>query len=449
MNDLAVSAEHLTKWYRIGVRERMHDSLSQAVFDFVRSPIRNYRKYRSLYRFDDLFPDSGEGGGAVPKDVIWALRDVSFEVKRGEVLGIIGRNGAGKSTLLKVLSRITDPSRGRAVIRGRSACLLEVGTGFHPELTGRENIYLNGTILGMRKREIDAKLDEIVDFSGVERFIETPVKRYSSGMKVRLAFAVAAHLEPEILIIDEVLAVGDAAFQKKCLGKMERVAREGRTVLFVSHDMTAIQSLCSRCLLMHEGQIVADGSMASTMDAYLSSVQQLVTEQALGDRQDRQGGHEFRFLQIDFLDATSGVPAASLMSGQSIRARLVYRYNGEKPLDDVDVTISFWRPPGAFLFACASDAKGRLFRVAPGEGVINCSIPRLPLSGGRYSFNVFARSRGATLDYIQDAGVLEVEAGDFYGSGKIPTPDQQGVLVDFDWSHEASVLVVDGPHRDQ
>ena len=191
---------------------------------------------------------------APESDILWALRDVSFEVHEGEVVGIIGRNGAGKSTLLKILSRITEPTHGRAVIRGRVSSLLEVGTGFHPELTGRENIYMNGTILGMRKREIDRKFDEIVDFSGVEKFLDTPIKRYSSGMQVRLAFAVAAHLEPEILIIDEVLAVGDAEFQKKCLGKMQDVARGGRTVLFVSHNMAAVEALCSRGIWMRNGE---------------------------------------------------------------------------------------------------------------------------------------------------------------------------------------------------
>lgn len=439
MSDHAITVENLTKWYRIGVREKIHDSMTQAIFDFVRSPIRNYRKYRSLYRFDDLPPGLGKDDAELPEDMIWALKDVSFSVQRGEVLGIIGRNGAGKSTLLKILSRITEPSRGRAIIRGSTSSLLEVGTGFHPELTGRENVYLNGIILGMKKWEVDARFDEIVAFSGVERFIDTPVKRYSSGMTVRLAFAVAAHLEPEILIIDEVLAVGDAGFQKKCLGKMEHVAREGRTVLFVSHNMTAVQSLCGRCILLHEGQVAADGPVASTVGAYLSSVQQLVDEQPLEHRKDRQGGTDFRFLRVEFLDGESGRPVRSPVSGQTLIVRLGYRCNTDRPIDHVDVTITFWLPPGGFLFSCASDAVGRVFRVTPGEGTLECMIPQLPLNSGRYSYNIFARCQAATLDYVREAGILEVEAGDFYGTGKLPSPHQQGVFVDYDWADGGGV----------
>ncbi|MCA9422956.1 MAG: ABC transporter ATP-binding protein, partial [Nitrospira sp.] len=250
-NDLAIKVENISKCYRIGLKENMHDSLGASILHFLKNPLHNYRKYRSLYQFDDLRPDQGDNR----PDVIWALRDVSFELKKGEVVGIIGINGAGKSTLLKILSKITVPTSGSVTIRGRISSLLEVGTGFHPELTGRENVYLNGTILGMRKKEIERKFDEIVDFSGVEKFIDTPVKRYSSGMKVRLAFAVAAHLEPEILVIDEVLAVGDARFQKKCLDKMKDVGQQGRTVLFVSHILPAVTRLCRRTILLNGGRV--------------------------------------------------------------------------------------------------------------------------------------------------------------------------------------------------
>ncbi len=235
MSDIAIRVENLSKRYRIGLKEEMHDTFAASMMDFVRRPLENLRRLRRLSQFKE--------NGHEPEDIIWALKDVSFEVKRGEVVGLIGRNGAGKSTLLKILSNITYPTSGRVQMHGRVSSLLEVGTGFHPELTGRENIYLNGTILGMTKAEIDRKLDEILDFAGVEEFIDTPVKRYSSGMKVRLAFSVAAHLEPEILVVDEVLAVGDAEFQNKCLGKMGEVAKGGRTVLFVSHNMGAIRSL--------------------------------------------------------------------------------------------------------------------------------------------------------------------------------------------------------------
>jgi lipopolysaccharide transport system ATP-binding protein len=269
--DFAIKAENISKRYRIGMKDQIHDSISAAFLSFIKSPISNYRKYRSLYHFNDIDSDKFHGPTTNGSDIIWALRDASFEVKRGEVLGIIGRNGAGKSTLLKILCKITDPTGGYAEIRGRISSLLEVGTGFHSELTGRENIYLNATILGMKKVEVDQKFDEIVDFSGVEKFIDTPVKRYSSGMTVRLAFSVAAYLEPEILLIDEVLAVGDADFQKKCLKKMENIGQEGRTVLFVSHNMSAITRLCGRAILLDKGLVKEDGSSQQVVRSYLTS----------------------------------------------------------------------------------------------------------------------------------------------------------------------------------
>lgn len=266
-SNIAIKAEHLGKCYRIGLKDDMHDTFGASVWNFLKSPLGNYQKYRSLYNFDDIKPDQE----AAPSDVTWALRDISFEIKVGEIVGIIGVNGAGKSTLLKILSRITPPTIGKASLKGKVCSLLEVGTGFHQELTGRENVYMNGTILGMRKKEIDKKFEEIVEFSGVEKFIDTPVKRYSSGMRVRLAFAVAAHLEPEILLIDEVLAVGDARFQKKCLNKMQDVSRQGRTILFVSHNMPSITSLCPRTILLDAGGVLADGPSQDVVKAYLHS----------------------------------------------------------------------------------------------------------------------------------------------------------------------------------
>jgi lipopolysaccharide transport system ATP-binding protein len=265
MTDLAIKVENLSKLYRIGQREpyrTLRDTLTNA---FV-APFRGFRNLRSSIL---------DRPSAAESSSIWALKDISFEVKQGEVIGIIGRNGAGKSTLLKILSRITEPTEGYADIYGRVGSLLEVGTGFHPELTGRENIFLNGAILGMKKQEIDRKFDEIVAFAEVERFIDTPVKHYSSGMYLRLAFAVAAHLEPEILLVDEVLAVGDAAFQKKCLGMMEDVARRGRTVLFVSHNMQAIQQLCRTAMQLNGGKIVGLGDSASVVARYLNEAKQI------------------------------------------------------------------------------------------------------------------------------------------------------------------------------
>ena len=266
-NQKVINVENISKCYRIGLKENMHDTLAKTVFNVIRSPFKNYRKYRSLYKFDDLKLNPGNNGS----DIIWAIRNVSFEIKEGEIVGIIGLNGSGKSTLLKILSRITDPTDGRAEIFGKVSSLLEVGTGFHPELTGRENVYLNGSILGMKKKEIDQKFDEIVDFSGVEKFIDTPVKRYSSGMRVRLAFAVAAHLEPKIVLIDEVLAVGDIQFQKKCLNKMQDIGQQGRTVLFVSHNMQTVTRLCPRTILLNNGKVVADGPSPQIVSVYMNS----------------------------------------------------------------------------------------------------------------------------------------------------------------------------------
>ena len=267
----AIKIENINKIYRIGLKEKIHDSFGGALFDFFVSPIKNFKTYRSYYKFNSV-DLNGSNSGANGGDTVWAVRDVSFEVKEGEMIGLIGGNGAGKSTLLKILARITDPTSGYAEIRGRLSSLLEVGTGFHQELTGRENVYLNGTILGMKKREVDRKFDEIVDFSGIEKFIDTPVKRYSSGMTVRLAFSVAAFMEPEILLIDEVLAVGDAMFQKKCLGKMSEVSQQGRTVIFVSHNMAAIEKLCDRVILLESGRLKVDSDSQSAISQYIQGL---------------------------------------------------------------------------------------------------------------------------------------------------------------------------------
>ena len=260
--DTVIKIENVSKLYRIGGLNPAYKTLREAVGEAVLSPFRRRAN-----------------GAAKERDELWALKEVNIEVRQGELVGIVGRNGAGKSTLLKILSRITKPTRGRVTIHGRVGSLLEVGTGFHPDLTGRENVFLSGAILGMRKEEIERKFDEIVAFSEIDRFIETPVKHYSSGMYVRLAFSVAAHLEPEILMMDEVLAVGDAAFQQKCLDKMSDIRRDGRTILFVSHNMPAVVRLCRRAVLLHEGRVVADGPAQSVVNEYLSSSWKVRAEQ--------------------------------------------------------------------------------------------------------------------------------------------------------------------------
>jgi len=297
----ALSVERLSKRYRIGTRQERQDTLGGMAVDMVRRPLANLRSLRSLTKFAD-----GEAGD----DIIWALRDVSFEIKQGETVGIIGSNGAGKSTLLKILSRITQPTRGRALVNGRVSSLLEVGTGFHADLTGRENVYLNGAILGMSRKEIDRKFDDIVEFADVGKFIDTPVKRYSSGMGMRLAFSVAAHLEPEILMVDEVLAVGDIRFQKKCLTKMGEVAKAGRTVLYVAHNMPAISRLCQRAILMGGGRVVHDGPVHEVISTYLNSGlgTSAVREWPVLDR--APGGEIVRLCAVRVIDEDGEIPEA-------------------------------------------------------------------------------------------------------------------------------------------
>ena len=259
MRDSAIRVENLSKRYRINIAEDKPDTLGSAVISWLKTPFLNFKKLKSLTKIEN---DAD--------DVIWALKNISFEIKKGTILGVIGKNGAGKSSLLKILSQIINPTNGKCTINGRVASLLEVGTGFHPELTGRENVFLNGTFLGMKKIEIEKKFEEIVEFSGISKFIDTPVKRYSSGMRVRLAFAVAAHLEPEILLIDEVLAVGDSEFQNKCIGKMNEISKDNRTILFVSHNMSAIRSLCNKVLLLNNGELKSIGNTSDVLQEYLS-----------------------------------------------------------------------------------------------------------------------------------------------------------------------------------
>jgi lipopolysaccharide transport system ATP-binding protein len=430
----AIEVHNLGKRYRIGRLQERPDSLREMISQATLSP---FRRIASLV-----------GSGAsrrVPEDeIIWALKDISFSVEQGEVVGFIGRNGAGKSTLLKVLSRITQPTEGRARIRGRVGSLLEVGTGFHQELTGRENIYLNGAILGMRRTEIERKFDEIVAFSGVERFIDTPVKRYSSGMYLRLAFAVAAHLEPEILLVDEVLAVGDAEFQKKCLGKMGAIAGQGRTVLFVSHNMAAVQSLCSRAIMLSDGRVVADGPVVETVNTYIASVQDVIQNQPLATRTDRQGGDQFRFLNVEFLDAASGATVGTLMAGQDVVIKVDYDCRSEVPLQDVTVSIGIRTLQEKFLFSCQSNAVARQFDLAPGQGSLYCRVPRWPLGPGRYLYSAWAAAiANVELDFIKEAGYLDVEPGDYYGTGILPGANLQGVFVDYDWTAESPLPAVE------
>ena len=372
-------------------------------------------------------------GAAKPRsENFWALKDLSFTVQKGETVAVIGRNGAGKSTLLKLLSRITEPTTGRIRLRGRVSSLLEVGTGFHPELTGRENIYLNGNILGMSRKEIARKFDAIVEFSGVEQFVDTPVKRFSSGMQVRLAFAVAAHLEPEIMVVDEVLAVGDAAFQKKCLGKMRDVAAEGRTVLFVSHDLAAVEKLCSRAILLDRGRCQTDGPTSKTIAHYQNSLLQEASMD-LTVRKDRMGAGRLRFTNIQTLDENSK-ERSTFLSGKPLRIRMHYRAHDKKPLINCRVSLTFNSWGKTYFLASTELHTDECLTLAP-EGFIDCIVPQLPLSLGVYYLGPFIEVNGIIEDWLDSAATLRVEDGNFYGTGKdYPSGwDGKTVLVKHHW----------------
>lgn len=414
MSEVAIRVDGLSKQYHIGARQESYKMLREELTESFLAPFRRAGK---LLR--------GQATGAAELDeTIWALKDVSFEIRRGEVVGIIGRNGAGKSTLLKILSRITEPTEGFAEIRGRVGSLLEVGTGFHPELTGRENVYLNGAILGMKQTEINRKLDEIVAFAEVEKFLDTPVKHYSSGMYLRLAFSVAAHLEPEILLVDEVLAVGDAAFQKKCLGRMESVAREGRTVLFVSHNLTAIQNLCHRGIVFQEGKVGFSGSSKHAVDYYLHHVN--ANKRASGshivDLSDRlhRPGENLPLLERLELFTDGGKPLnGGLPIGASLQVRVYFRL--ENPTPSFEVGLGFDNLLEQRIFTAHSLFEpNRKHEVRVGKQVFVCEIPSLTLVPGEYKLAVGLKIANVDVDGVQDAIRFTIIESDYYGTGKPP-----------------------------
>jgi lipopolysaccharide transport system ATP-binding protein len=368
------------------------------------------------------------------KEEFWALSDISFDVMQGERIGIIGRNGAGKSTLLKVISRITEPTSGRIAIKGRVASLLEVGTGFHPELTGRENIFLNGAILGMHRAEIKSKFDEIVDFSGVEKFLDTPVKRYSSGMYVRLAFAVAAHMEPDILIIDEVLAVGDAEFQKKCLGKMQDVSMEGgRTVIFVSHNMAAIESLCQKVIILNGGKQIFTGPTKEGISTYLDNTSS-ISKVSLSDRKDRTGNGKVRFVDFRILD-DKGIYVDNMLSGDTYTFELVYKNFSNQLFKNVVVCLEIIDDRENRLLFLRNDFSSDNIDLNKDSGSIKCEISNLPLAVGTYHFVLYLSMNDVeTLDLIFNIGYTDVIGGDFFRTGSNGLPGQCKILTDASWT---------------
>lgn len=424
---LVIRVENVSKRYRLGVINR------RMLYQDLQS---RWARWRGL---EDPNTPIQEKRPSDPNahDEFWALRDVSFDVREGDVVGIIGRNGSGKSTLLKILSRITAPTAGSVSLKGRLACLLEVGTGFHHELTGRENIYLNGAILGMTRAEITRKFDEIVDFAGVEKFIDTPVKRYSSGMTVRLAFAVAANLEPEILIIDEVLAVGDAAFQKKCLGKMGEVAKEGRTILFVSHQSAAVENLCTRGIVLESGRVCFNGTQTAAIDYYGS--RSTAPAGLLRSRTDRKGSGQIRVCEIEVRNL-DGRPVHTVQAGQDIDVYLFFENSTSAPRLTLRVGVFMTTQFEAPVFMQDNVLTGEsLGDQLPATGAFVCRLRRLPLAPASYRMGFYIATQGSTgeaYDSMTNAMDVHVEGGDFFGSGQLP-PVQSGVaLVDAEWRFE-------------
>jgi len=417
MNDLALQIEGLSKRYRIGIREK-YPTIREALMRSASAPLHKLRSWASG-------SDNGNSQGW-----IWALRDIDLKVRPGEIVGVIGRNGSGKSTLLKVATGITEPTAGYADIYGRVGSLLEVGTGFHMELTGRENIYLNGAILGMKKVEIERKFDDIVAFSEVEKFLDTPVKRYSSGMFVRLAFAVAAHLEPDILLVDEVLAVGDIAFQKKCIGKMEDSAfKTGQTVLFVSHNMVAIQRLCKRVIQLDQGMIKQDGAPQEVISKYMSD-QLTLSRVGLDKRHDRTGSGRIRVTSIRLEDGRGQV-IESLPSGKHLRIVLAYRV--ATIANNVSFEISFYDLSGIAIFRCSTEYLGLELNTLQGQGEIACLVPKLLLPAGSYQLNVTAIVGGDYADRIETAATLHVAEGDIIGHGRLQSGSEAVALLEHTW----------------
>ncbi len=417
---MAVRVHNLGKRYVIGGKQEKYATLRDTIVDVAAAP---FRRVRGVLR--------GESAAGL-KEEIWALKDVSFEVKHGEVVGIIGRNGAGKSTLLKILSRITEPTTGYADVYGRIGALLEVGTGFHPELTGRENIYLNGAILGMSREEIRRKFDEIVDFAGVEKFIDTPVKHYSSGMGLRLGFAVAAHLEPEILIVDEVLAVGDAEFQKKSMGKMSQVAGEGRTVLFVSHNMAAVQQICSRGIVLARGTAVLDEPSHDAVRYYLGSLMSVPTG-TLAARTDRVGTGSARLSACRLLDE-AGQQVEALTSGRQIEIEFEYEVRRYLPILVLAFTI--YNHLGVAVTHIASDLDLIELDPSVGSWQVRCRIPDLPLPKGEYRIAVNLSHGGLKADWMASALSFSVVGSTFFASGRTAPIEFSTALLRHQWLRE-------------
>ncbi len=421
-SELAIRVEGIGKSYRIGSRQAGYRTFREAIVDALATP---FRRAAGLLR--------GQSSAAADLDrTIWALRDVSVDVCRGEVIGIIGANGAGKSTLLKILSRITEPTTGWAEIRGRVGSLLEVGTGFHSELTGRENIFLSGAILGMQKNEIERKFDEIAAFAGVEKFLDTPVKHFSSGMHVRLAFSVAAHLETEILLVDEVLAVGDAAFRRKCLRRMGDVAHQGRTILFVSHNMASIQSLCGRVLVLSGGEVLFDGASEEGISYYLRANQNISSSIDLAPYRSLSRTSRRFFERLAVRDL-AGTPCSVFAIGESVVFDFVL--SSSEVISDPQIEVAISNILGTRIFTIKPRWLNQSLGSLRGRQIARCVLKNLKLAPGRYTLMAQFGSYYKTFEIVDSIPVFEISPSDYWGSGQLPTPISHGVVIqDAEWS---------------
>ncbi len=420
MSNSVISVENLSKSYRLGqINTGTFSRDLEAWWARLRGQPNPHLRIGET--------DHGNRDG----EELWALRDVSFTVEQGEVLGIIGRNGAGKSTLLKILSRVTAPTSGRIRVKGRVASLLEVGTGFHPELTGRENVYLNGAILGMTRQEVTRKFDEIVDFAGVEKFIDTPVKRYSSGMYVRLAFAVAAHLDPEILVVDEVLAVGDAEFQKKCLGKMGEVAQGGRTVLFVSHNMAAVSALCKNGVVLQDGKLAVFYPVNDAINYYIKHGANLALRVSPKERRDRQGNGAARISDVKVLNSTNEIISQVPLDNGALSFQI--DVEGKETIRSAWVAIGVYDTLNRCILWLDSQALNFEPTIKEGNNHITCTISSdFTFTKGTYSLNIAIFQGKDMLDYLPSVTSFDVIDGDFYGTGKI-SGGNPAVYVKQEW----------------
>ena len=431
-----IEIKNISKQYRIGEAASMYGNLRETLTQVLRKPWTAMRN--SL--------GNGNGGDKGNQNSFWALRDINFDVEKGDTIGIIGSNGAGKSTLLKILSRITDPTEGYVKIRGQIASLLEVGTGFHPELTGRENIYLNGAIMGMHKAEIDTRFDEIVGFAGISKFLDTPVKRYSSGMYVRLAFSIAAHLDPEILIVDEVLAVGDVAFQKKCLGKMAEACERARTVLFVSHNLAAVEALCTRVIVLQEGSVVFNGPSKEGVQRYLQGLPTIGSRSQshivdLSSAAGRAAKFHPVIKRLELYAGDDKPLVGEFATGSSLKVRI--QFDLEVPAVSFNCGIAFETLSGQRICAAHSACEpNRVFEERVGEQTFVCDIPSLPLMPGEYKLCVGVNIGGDEVDLVDDATQLTVVKTDYFGTGYLPRTGV--VLLNNRWTleHQATEVKV-------